>query len=36
LHLEVDALPRRESGPTWRSDAPRSVQRQLTLDLFSG
>lgn len=36
LHLEVDALPRRETGPTWRSDAPHTAQRQLTLDLFSG
>lgn len=36
LRLEVDALPRREAGPTWRSDAPHPAQRQLTLDLFSG
>ena len=36
LRLEVDALPRRETGPTWRSDAPHAAQRQLTLDLFSG
>jgi phosphoribosyl 1,2-cyclic phosphodiesterase len=36
LRLDVDALPRREVGPTWRSDAPHTVQRQLTLDLFSG
>jgi phosphoribosyl 1,2-cyclic phosphodiesterase len=35
LQLDIDALPRREAGPTWRSDAPRQVQRQLTLDLFS-
>ena len=36
LQLEVDALPRRETGPTWRSDAPHKARRQLTLDLFSG
>ena len=36
LRLEVDALPRREAGPTWRSDAPHPAQRQLTLDLFAG
>ena len=36
LRLEVDALPRRETGPTWRSDAPHPAQRQLTLDLFAG
>jgi phosphoribosyl 1,2-cyclic phosphodiesterase len=36
LQLDVDALPRRETGPTWRSDAPHRAQRQLTLDLFSG
>lgn len=36
LRLDVEALPRREAGPTWRSDAPHTVQRQLTLDLFSG
>lgn len=36
LHLEVDALPRREAGPTWHSNAPSKAQRQLTLDLFSG
>ncbi|MCA9878377.1 MAG: MBL fold metallo-hydrolase [Thermomicrobiales bacterium] len=36
LRLDVEALPRRETGPTWRSDAARTVQRQLTLDLFSG
>ncbi len=36
LRLEVDALPRREAGPTWRSDASGTAQRQLTLDLFSG
>ncbi len=36
LRLDIDALPRREVGPTWRSDAPHTAQRQLTLDLFSG
>lgn len=36
LQFDVDALPRREVGPTWRSDAPQKAQRQLTLDLFSG
>jgi phosphoribosyl 1,2-cyclic phosphodiesterase len=36
LQLEVGALPRRETGPTWRSDEPRASQRQLTLDLFPG
>lgn len=36
LRFGVEALPRRETGPTWRSDAVRTVQRQLTLDLFTG
>ena len=36
LRLDVEALPRRETGPTWRSDAPKTAQRQLTLELFSG
>jgi phosphoribosyl 1,2-cyclic phosphodiesterase len=36
LRLDVDALPRREAGPTWSSDAPHTAQRQLTLDLFTG
>ena len=35
LRLEVDALPRREVGPTWRSDEPHTTERQLTLDFFS-
>lgn len=36
LQLDIEALPRREIGPTWRSDAPHPAQRQLTLDLFQG
>ncbi len=36
LRLEVEALPRREAGPTWSSATPPKAQRQLTLDLFSG
>ncbi|MFT4040770.1 MAG: MBL fold metallo-hydrolase [Thermomicrobiales bacterium] len=34
LKLPVEALPRRETGPTWRSDEIRRSQRQMTLDLF--
>lgn len=34
LKLPVEALPRREAGPTWRSDEAPLSQRQMTLDLF--